>query len=196
MFSRISRYQKLPDSVTTDSQGRTLPSKTLRLLPQVSGTFRHTVEDVDRLDHLAFKYYQQPLKWWRMSDANPEFLSPQALLGREPLVTDRFPLSFDGNGTQPPWSALVRNLTARVGVEDVKVVEETHLVPQAHTVDGQTVTVYVEQFERAVVVTYNQMNVSAGDLISIMATSGFHVSQPERIGRVGKQIVIPRDVIG
>ena len=73
-----------------------MASKTLRLLPQVSGTFRHTVEDVDRLDHLAYKYYQQPRKWWRISDANPEFLSPQALLGKEPIVTDRFPVTFDG----------------------------------------------------------------------------------------------------
>jgi hypothetical protein len=194
MFSRISRYRKLPDMVTTDSHGRTLPSKTLRLSPQVSGTFLHTVEEVDRLDHLAYKYYQQPRKWWRIVDANPEFLSPQALLGKEPIVTDRFPLSFDGDGMQPPWSALVRHLTERVGVEDVKVVEETRLVPQAQTVDGQTV--YVEQFERTVVVTYNQMNIGTGDLASIMAASGFDVSQPERIGRAGKQIVIPRDVIG
>ena len=82
MFSRISRYRKLPDIVTTDSHGRTLPSKTLRLLPQVAGTFRHTVEDVDRLDHLAYKYYQQPRKWWRIVDANPEFMSPQALWAR------------------------------------------------------------------------------------------------------------------
>ena len=74
--------------------------------------------------------------------------------------------------------------------------EEIHLVPQAQTVAGQPVTVYVEQFERAVVVTYNQMNVSAGDLASIMAAVGFDSSQPERLGRVGKQIIIPRDVIG
>jgi hypothetical protein len=196
MFSRISRYQKLPDIVTTDSQGRTLPSRTVRLLPQVLGTFRHTVEEVDRLDHLAFKYYQQPQKWWRISDANPEFLSPQALLGKEPIVTERFPLTYRGGGTPPLWSRLVRDLTARVGVEDVKVVEEIRLVPQAQTVAGQPVTVYVEQFERAVVVTYNQMNVSAGTLASIMTASGFDSSQPERLGRVGKQIIIPRDVIG
>jgi hypothetical protein len=196
MFSRVSRYRKLPDIVTTDSQGRTLPSKALRLLPEVSGTFSHTVEDVDRLDHLAYKYYQQPRKWWHIVDANPEFMSPQALLGKEPIVTDRFPLTFDDNGTQPPWSALVRNLTDRVGVEGISVVEEIHLVSQAQTVDGQTDTVYVEQFARAVVVTYNRMNVSVEDLISLIKAIGFDVSQPERIGRVGKQIVIPRDITG
>jgi hypothetical protein len=162
----------------------------------VLGTFRHTVEEGDRLDHLAFKYYQQSQKWWRIADANPEFLSPQALLGKESIITERFPLIHVGAETQPLWSRLVRDLTACVGVEDVKVVEEIRLVPQAQTVGGKPVTVYVEQSERAVVVTYNQLNVSAGDLASIMTAAGFDSSHPDRLGRVGKQIIIPRDVIG
>ena len=93
---------------------------------------------------------------------------------------------------QPPWSALVRHLTERVGVEDIKVVEETRLVPQAQTVDGQTV--YVEQFERAVVVTYNQMNVSAGDLLVSWLPQALTSAREDRSR--GKPIVIPRDVIG
>jgi hypothetical protein len=194
MFSRISRYRTLPDIVTTDAGGRTLVSKTLRPLPQTPGTFRHTVEDADRLDHLAYKYYQQPLKWWRLSDANPEFPSPQALLGKEPIVTDRFPLEFEG--AQPPWATLVGNLTQLVGVEEVEVLEEIHLVPKAQTVGGQSVTVQVEQFERALLVTYNQLNISARDLTDIIKASGFAVRPPERIGRVGRQIIIPRDVTG
>ena len=93
MFSKISRYRTLPDVVTTDARGRTVSSKALRPLPTVSGTFLHTVEGVDRLEHLAFKYYQQPRNWWRICDANPEFMSPQGLLGKEPVVTARFPLT-------------------------------------------------------------------------------------------------------
>jgi hypothetical protein len=194
MFSRISRYRTLPDVVTTDAEGRTLVSKTLRPVPQAPGTFRHTVEEADRLDHLAYKYYQQPGKWWRINDANPEFRSPQALLGKEPIVTDRFPVTFDG--AQPPWAALVQNLTQRIGVEEVKVVEEIHLAPKAQTVGGQSVTVQVEQFERALLVTYNQVNMGARDLAGIITASGFAVRPPERIGRLGRQIIIPRDVTG
>ena len=152
------------------------------------------MEDADRLDHLAYKYYQQPRKWWRLSDANPEFLSPLALLGKEPIVTDRFPVTFDG--AQPPWAALVQNLTQHVGVEEVKVVEEIHLAPKAQTVGGRSVTLHVEQFERAILVTYNQLNMSARDLAGIITASGFAVRPPERLGRVGKQIIIPRDVTG
>jgi hypothetical protein len=194
MFSRISRYRTLPDIVTTDAEGRTLLSKTLRPVPQAPGTFRHTVEDADRLDHLAYKYYQQPRKWWRISDANPEFLSPQALLGKEPIVTDRFPVTFDG--ARPPWAVLVQNLTQRIGVKEVKVVEEIHLAPTAQTVAGQSVIIQVEQFERALFVTYNQLNISARNLAGIIAAAGFAAGPPERIGRVGRQISIPRDVTG
>lgn len=194
MFSRISRYRTLPDIVATDAEGRTLVSKTLRPLPAAPGTFHHTVEETDRLDHLAYKYYRQPSKWWRLSDANPKFLSPQALLGKESIVTDRFPVEF--NGAQPPWPTVVRNLTQQLGVEEVEVVEEIRLAPKAQTVGGQSVILHVEQFERAVLVTYNQLNTNAGDLAGIIAAAGFAVRAPERLGRVGGQIIIPRDVTG
>jgi hypothetical protein len=191
MFSPSSRYRKLPDVVTTDAKGQTLASKALRLLPSVSGTFQHTVADGDRLDHVAYKYYRQPTKWWRISDANPEFLSPQGLFGKEPIVTDRFPVTF--NGPQPPWAALTRSLSERVGVETVTVVETVHLVPESRQVGDQTVTVQVERFERAVVATYNQLNITASTIRSFMTASGFVVGQEERATRVGKQITIPQD---
>lgn len=260
MFTKISRYRKIPDIVTTDAKGRALESKSLRLLPEVSGTFLHTVEEVDRLDHLAYKYYKQPRKWWRICDANPEFMSPQALLGKEPTVMDRFPVTFNGNGSQPPWGDLVRNLSEKVGVMDVKVVEDIRLLPEAifkiteqsienlksegvpddvlenletiknqeiigkgqfldilkttigdeqtvefkslilkhavQTHDGQKVTIQIERFERSVIVTYNQMNLSAEDLSDVITAADFEVCQPQNIGRVGKNIIIPPDIVG
>jgi hypothetical protein len=194
MFSRISRYRALPDIVTTDAEGRMLVSKTLRPLPEAPGTFRHTVEDVDRLDHLAYKYYRQPTKWWRLSDANPEFLSPQALLGKDPIVTARFPLDFEG--AQPPWADLVRNLTQHVGVEQVKVVEEIDYPLEERMIGRRRVTLHVERFERAILVTYNRLKASDEALAGIITASGFAVRAPERLGRLGKQIIIPRDVTG
>jgi hypothetical protein len=193
MFSSFSRYRKLPDVVTTDAKGRTLASKALRLLPSVSGTFQHTVEDRDRLDHVAFQYYRQPTKWWRINDANPEFLSPQALLGKEPIVTDHFPVTF--NGPQPPWAALTRSLNERPGIEAVSVVETVHLAPELRTVGNKTVTVQAERFERAVVVTYNLLNVTSDTIRSLITSSGFVVGQPERVTRVGQQITIPQDSV-
>jgi len=195
MFSKISRYRKLPDEVTTDVQGRAQQSKTLRLLPEVSGDFRHTVEQVDRLDHLAYKYYKQPRKWWRICDANPAFLSPQALLGVEPIVTDRFPLTLDDEADQPPWAELRQQLLAKVGVIDVQMVEEAQLVPTVRTVDSQQVTVYADDYTRAVIITYNRVNVSAETLGDVITATGFGTSQAQRIGRVGKQVIIPPDSV-
>jgi hypothetical protein len=197
MFPKASRYSKLEDVVTVDVQGRSLPSKSIRLLPVVAGRFLHTIEDVDRLDHLAFKYYRKPRKWWHICDANPEFMSPQALLGKEPVVTERFALSLEDEvGGVPPWAALRRILDETVGVIDFQVIENWELVPQIQSIGEQQVRLMIDSFERAVIVTYNTMNISLYDLGAAMAESGFVIGQPERVGRVGKSIVIPPDTIG
>lgn len=271
MFAKLSRYRRLPDVVTTDAKGRTLRSKSVRLLPQVSGDFFHTVEEIDRLDHLAHKYYRQPRKWWRICDANPAFTSPQALLGGEPLVTARFPLTF--TVPHPPWAEVLEELSETVGVDQAwmdgaRRTPETqidqgnfrfHMAPAFHAdladgaisqelrevfksngiplsegvivssadnrwliVDegeqkdaGQTCVIVpvpnedpekrrldvydcVLSYEWSVLVTYNQMNVSAAELDTVMSNAGqdgLEVGHPEMIGRVGKQIVIPPDAV-
>ena len=88
----------------------------------------------------------------------------------------------------------MQNLTQHVGVEEIEVVEEIHLAPRSADVGGRSVILHVEQFERAILVTYNQLNTNDGDLAGIIAAAGFAVRAPERLGRVGRQIIIPRDV--
>lgn len=195
MFSKISRYRKVPDVTTLDVKGRVLTTKDLRLLPQVTGTFRHTVQAGDRLDHLAYKYYGQPLKWWRICDANPEFLSPQALLGQEAIVTTRFPLTVPGGGA-PPWAALFRELRGVLGVEDVRVTEDVEIVPQEQVISGQTVTVFVDRYRREVRVTYNRLNVTAETLADRIKAAGLAVGEHVDIGQLGQEIVIPPDAMG
>ena len=195
MFSRISRYRKLPDLVAVDAQGRSLTSKDLRLLPEVSGTFQHTVEEGERLDHLAFKYYQQPRKWWRIVDANPAFLSPQALLGQGPIVTARLPLTVAGGG-DPPWAAAAQSLSQRLGVERFGFVDEIRIVPVPQTIGGQQVTVHTEVHDYAVLVTYNRLNLSLPELATLIAATGFEVATPEVLSQVGQRITIPPDVAG
>jgi hypothetical protein len=174
MFFKNSRYRKLPNEVTVDSKGRRLLSKSLRSLPEVTGIFLHTIEDGDRLDHLANKYYNQPRKWWRICDANPEFMSPQVLLGKTPLITQRFPISFANTEEQPPWATLMRAIASQVGVEDVWLT------------DG----------ESYLIVKFNQVNIQSSDLTDMLEKAGFNVEQPQTIGRTGKQIVIPPDIVG
>lgn len=191
MFSQISRYRKLPDMVTQDKLGRSLNSKSLRLLPEVTGEIQHTVEEIDRLDHLAFKYYGQPRNWWRICDAHPDTLSPLALLGQEPIVTERFALTWDDQTGEPPWAALRQQLLDRVGVQDVQIEDEIQLAFETRVVDGQPVPVHVEQVVRAVMIIYNRMTLDGAILIEVLTALGFDRIQPTRISRVGKPITIP-----
>lgn len=196
MFSKISRYRKLPDVVTSDAQGRRLASRELRLLPQVTGVFRHTVTASDRLDHLAYQYYKQPSKWWLICDANPAFLSPTALLGQETIVTARFSVTVSGGDSNPPWAKLFDQLRALHGVEDIHAAEEVTQVPQQQTVDGQQVTIWVDHYQRAVLVTYNRLLVEIATLVSAMLAAGFTPLHPTVIDQLGQPIVIPPNVIG
>lgn len=206
MFSKISRYRKLSDTVNRDSNGRRIESKSLRLLPKVSGTFLHTIEEGDRLDHLAHKFYKQSKKWWRICDANPEFMSPLGMLGKDPIVVTRFPIGIPHDGPAPPWSELRRQLSKIVGVHHIEVVDNMTLIEQEQTFLGELVTVNVPQYERALIVTYNQMNVNRESLntliMSALTDAGFVLEvalsqgEPENIGRIGKRIIVPSNVVG
>ncbi len=195
MFSKISRYKKLTGIVTIDARGRSLESKRIRLLPEVSGTFLHTIEENDRPDHLAYKYYKQPLKWWRICDANPGFMSPMELLGKETIVTTRFPVTYDLEGN-PPWYEIIKRLSLIPGVQDVSIEENAQLVKKTDECEGHQVEINAETFKRVVIVTYNNLNVTAADLKNAIEDERFTVGEPMNIGRIGKKIIIPPDVVG
>lgn len=195
MFSKKSRYLKLSDTVAIDARGRSLPCKTLRMLPDVIGTFVHTIEGGDRLDHLAYKYYKQPARWWRICDANTEFMSPQALLGKDPVVTTYFPLTYHGED-QPPWNVLLSNLSALVGIENIEIVDDIRLVEREIEFEGRNTTYFGEHSQRAVIVSYNSLNLSRKAIMHEIRAAGFNMGDPYDIGRVGKKITIPPDVAG
>jgi hypothetical protein len=196
MFSKISRYKKLQDVVTIGITGRSDTSKEPRLLPDVTGKFFHTIEERDRLDNLSFKYYRQPKKWWCVCDASTEILSPQGLIGKEPLVVSRFTLTYPDDVTDPPWTTLRRNLMGIVGVEEVAFEEDISLVSEEIVYESTDVTIYAEKYNRAVVIKYNRMNVSIEELTNEITTAGFGVIQPVNISRLGKNLAIPPVIIG
>lgn len=194
MFAKSSRYRKVPDVVALDARGRLVAAKDIRLAAPVAGTFRHTLNAGDRLDQLAHKYYGQPLQWWRICDANPEFLSPLALIGQEVIATTTFPVTAAGE--PPPWAALLAALAAVVGVEDVQPLEAADLFPKQQIVDGKEVTVVDERFARAVRVRYNRLVVTAETLAGCIAAAGFTLGTPEHAGRVGQEMIIPPRPVG
>lgn len=165
------------------------------MLPDVSGDFYHIIEEADRLDHLAYKYYKQPIKWWRICDANQQFMFPQALLGKGAIESYRFPLTYNDNNGQPPWSALLKRLSEEIGIIDIKINEEVRLIPEEQMHNDQQVTVYAEHLERELIVTYNRMNNNISDLVDFITESGFSAGQPEKIDRVGKSITIPKNMV-
>ena len=195
MFARTSRYRQLPDIVTIDARGLTASSKPLRLLPEVTGTFLHTLEEGERLDHLAYKYYREPTRWWRICDAEAGIPSPRALVGSEPVVTYRFPLGTGGASDRPPWSDLLRQVGDLAGVEDVAAEEEP--APPAvvdETADGHPV--YESRFERTLMVRFNRLSVTLEQVSERIETVVSPAAAPAELGRVGKQIVIPPRAAG
>ena len=194
MFTKQSRYRLVPDIAVPDARGRVLAAKDIRPLPDVPGTFQHTVDSSDRLDQLAYSFYGNPLQYWHICDANPQFLSPLALLGAEPVTTTVFPVAVAAG--DPPWAVALTALLATVGVEDATVQEQAGLVEQRQVVGGQQVTVVVQRFSRALLVTYNRINVDAAALSAVIAAAGFTVGPPADTGQLGQQIVIPPAVSG
>jgi len=172
-----------------DATGRLVLAKDARPLPEVTGTHRHVVKAGDRLDQLAWSYYGEPLKYWRICDANPAFLSPLALLGQDALATTRFPVS-PGDG-DPPWSGLLEALAGEVGVADAVVVEEVALEDQRRRVEDRPVTVTIERLTHSVVVTHNRAEVDVRALAGVMGDAGFEVGPPSDSGQVGRTIVVP-----
>ena len=189
MFSKTSRYRSVPDITVPDARGRILPAKDIRLLPAVTGSFQHLVSQGDRLDQLASTYYGQPLDWWHISDANPGFLSPLALLGDEPVTTIRLPVTAAG-GT-PPWAGLLRGLHAVAGVERAEIEDEVQYVAQSQQLDGKPVTVTAERLVSAVLVTFNGLVTPAGAISDAISAAGLVPGAPEQAGQVGQRIIIP-----
>ena len=69
-FFKGSRYAKVGEVQTTDTQGVTTRYKRTRFIqpPPVSGT--HVVSDRDRLDLLASQAYGDVERWWLIADLN------------------------------------------------------------------------------------------------------------------------------
>lgn len=70
MFSKGSRYETVDEHELTDDQGRILRYKKVRFIPETEGQVTHLLSQGERLDHLAYRYYRDPERFWRICDAN------------------------------------------------------------------------------------------------------------------------------
>lgn len=76
MFFEGSRYEDVDTHTITDENGRTVRYKKTRFIPGADAQRRHQVSQDERLDHIAFEYYQDPERFWRICDANRALWPP------------------------------------------------------------------------------------------------------------------------
>ncbi len=77
MFLKGSRYAGsviLTRSAATEGSDDGFTGIRARTIPATEGVIEHVVTDGDRLDLLARHYYNNDRLWWRIVDANPEFV--------------------------------------------------------------------------------------------------------------------------
>ena len=192
MFTKNSRYYALDDIVINNDNNRQIKAKTIRLIDKVEGVFEHLIDENDRLDLLAKKYYDQPIKWWRICDANPEFKSPLDLLGQGVLHTYRFYLLDEAIPAPFSWLELTNPLADVVGIENLKTVDKVVALQQETTeILGEEVLIDREVYERYLDITINSSLITIEMIVDILADSSTALSAPELRSRIGKKIIIP-----
>jgi hypothetical protein len=86
MIDRKSRYKSTPVLTVDDGQGATHPLLDLRETPPTGGVLHVTPTDSDRLDHLAWRFYRDATRFWRICDASSELDPFDVLAAGEPIL--------------------------------------------------------------------------------------------------------------
>ncbi len=79
MFFKGSRYANVGELTLKDVQQREIRYKKTRWIPATPAQAGHLVQDGERLDQIAHRYYRDPERFWRIADAN-EVLWPDELV--------------------------------------------------------------------------------------------------------------------
>jgi hypothetical protein len=163
MFSKGSRYRKVPESSPVNAQGERQRGIDLRVIPRADGRFAHTVREGERLDLLAFKYYGDPTRWWQVGDANPKESYPPDLLDRRPVVAERFVLEYATFAAR--YAQLFAALAAVGAVSQVTPLENLSEAPS-------TAPLFLET---TVLVTYPEAVSTRDRIVDEIEASGFNL---------------------
>lgn len=85
MIDRRSRYTRTPAVTVDDGHGGTQPLLDLRPTPATVSVLRIVPTASDRLDLLAYRYYRDATRFWRICDASSELDPFDVLAPAEPL---------------------------------------------------------------------------------------------------------------
>ncbi|MEK7395618.1 MAG: hypothetical protein AAB116_01660 [Candidatus Poribacteria bacterium] len=78
MYDSKSRYASLKPYNVTDHRGRTIAIVPVPKAPEQTSIGIHLLLQGQRLDHLAYKYLDDPAGYWRICELNDVML-PEAL---------------------------------------------------------------------------------------------------------------------
>jgi hypothetical protein len=79
MFFKGSRYEKVGELIMTDAAGNVIRYKAVRFVPPTPAVQQHVVGDNERLDRLAYRYFKDTERFWRICDANAAMWPPDLL---------------------------------------------------------------------------------------------------------------------
>jgi nucleoid-associated protein YgaU len=79
MLLKGSRYENVR-AFEPGEDGSRFPGVRPRAIGTTTGVVEHVVKSGDRLDLLARHYYNDDRLWWRIADANPEFIHADMML--------------------------------------------------------------------------------------------------------------------
>jgi nucleoid-associated protein YgaU len=79
MIFKGSRYANIASYQATNADGNTVTALKTRFIPATPAGYFHTYTADQRLDHIAYKFYRNPEKFWLIADANNE-MDPEDLL--------------------------------------------------------------------------------------------------------------------
>lgn len=174
MFQEDSRYFDVPELSVRDRQGVVRRSAAPRLRAPAQSGIRalHTIRQNDRLDSLAHEYFQEPRAWWRIVDANPEFLSPREMLSE--AVFRSCALLFNA---PEAWrhSEFERRLSGESGVVKVIVFAVTARLPRRFRLQ----------------LRYNRLLFSENELVESLNRAGCEILERFRDERIGRSLRIP-----
>jgi hypothetical protein len=70
MFFKGSRYENVGEAEIQDGRGRAVRYKKIRFISETEARMGHVLSQGERLDHIAYEYYQDPERFWPICDAN------------------------------------------------------------------------------------------------------------------------------
>ncbi len=88
MFDDKSRYADLETYTVTDCRGRTVAVVPVPDAPEEVSIGLHILRQGQRIDHLAYKYLDDPAGYWRICELNDVML-PEALTEAQEISIPR-----------------------------------------------------------------------------------------------------------